>query len=123
MDYEHEIHRRLSRFPVLNGRGNVRDSTQLLYEVIQLMLEQRQATVPSCSHLEDDIALLETLTALEVAGLPMAMKGNPSVTGEHVEISSDVLHPAPPPAKKPMAPHGLTKFGNPRRIRPPRKKK
>lgn len=121
MDYEHEIHQRLSRFPVLNGRGNVRDSTQLLYEVIQLMLEQRTAAPPPCPTFDASLAGLEELGF----SIPLAMQDDATVIGEHIEVSSEVLHPepAPMPPRKMNAPHGLTKFGNPRRIRPPRKKK
>lgn len=110
IDFEQEIENRLRQFQLLNGKGNIKDCNHTLYEIIRLMMG----------------AIARNTHAIEPSDpevyVPAAVPETPVPIDDQIAIDSHMLdHPETnemlqPPVKRP-APFGLTKFGNPKRIR------
>lgn len=130
IDFEQEIEQRLREFMLLTGKGNVKDSNRSLYEIIRLMLGMIARNHRRGASGEDRI---DTAPALP-SDLINQRPSGPPIEGEHIAISSaSLMHPdaasyspglvearpgeAASTAVKLNAPYGLTKFGNPRRLR------
>jgi hypothetical protein len=112
IDFEDEIEVRLREFQYLTGKGNVKDAHKTLYEILRLMLGMMASpSIPpgalGAPHIDPD--------PVETIETPEVVVTEPTVSGEHRAISSAELSAPKVPLKH--APHGLTKFGNPRRIR------
>lgn len=99
IDFEREIEVRLAQFQLLNGKGNVKDCNNTLYEIIRLMLGmiQNQQDVVE-SDIEEVVIINNRCNELE-PDAPVAVEDTPA------------------PVKAIHAPFGLTRFGNPKRDR------
>jgi len=109
IDFEREIEIRLSQFQLLNGKGNVKDCNNILYEIIHLMLEMIQVNKPLDDDGEPDESSVgngcDPTPANQYQAFADAEPNEPN------EVS------IPAPVKTIYAPLGLTRFGNPIRDR------
>jgi hypothetical protein len=115
IDFDDEIEAHLRHFQYLTGKGNVKDAHKTLYEILRLMLGMMSsASIPpgglGAPHFHPD-----PVETPSVSDPTIGDEHRPPCSSEPSPTTATTTTIARVPLKN--APYGLTKFGNPRRIR------